>query len=188
MKKLILLFLGVFVISVFYSQAQSDDDNYEFYYVRQVGSDYLLYFNVLGLENDIIAEKITSDLNADSNISEAEIFELKTGEKRIKILCEQELDANYIRNILVTYGADYDPYTVLINGDIKFKEKQFVEINNFSSQFQNVKYSDFPVHKNTGNKEFDDIEYFKAKEKWINENPEKYNELLNEMEKNHKTH
>jgi len=41
-----------------------------------------------------------------------------------------------------------------------------------------VKYHGLPILKNTGNKEKDMADYKKAKTKWVEENPEKYKELI----------
>ena len=42
----------------------------------------------------------------------------------------------------------------------------------------------FPKYKHTGNKEQDDIKYRNSKDKWINENPEEYDKLLEGLKQN----
>jgi len=179
MKKFVLLicFSTLVVFSLI-----GQTDNYEFFRTRKTLEGFTTFFDVVNLNDEFTADQIISDLREDENISRADYFKLKNGKNRIHIFYNENIDANYVRAILQAYNVDYDLSTILLNGQVAIEESKFSDITKFKSNPNPVKYSDFPTYTNTGNKEIDDLNYGISKEKWINENPEKYNELLKEME------
>jgi len=179
MKKIVLLIcLSTLAISLLIGQT----DNYEFLRTRKTLEGYTTFFDVVNLNDEYTADQIISELRQDENISRADFFKLKNGKNRIHIFCNDNVDANLVRAILQNYDVDYDLSTVILNGEVKVNENIITDVKEFTSTPTPVKYNDFPSYVNTGNKEEDDINYANKKEQWINENPEKYNELLKEME------
>ncbi|HPX75626.1 MAG TPA: hypothetical protein PLW77_03485 [Bacteroidales bacterium] len=157
-------------------------DNYEFIRIRPTAEGYITHFDIINLNDDSTADQIKTYLQEDENISDTKIVKLKNGKIRVFIYSHDYVDANYVRAILQSRNVDYDLSSVALNGQVVRNDKEFIDPNKFTSTPTPVKFSDFPTYINTGDKEIDNINYANAKEKWINNNPEKYNELLKEME------
>lgn len=177
MKKFIILF-GLFTsISVL---GISQNDYYEFLRARPSGDGLTTFFDFVGLDDSIIIEQLISDLRNDEDIYRADYFKLKNGKDRIHIFYSKNIDANYVRAYLQAYELEYDFSTVLKNGELQRSEDDKVRLESYRSEQNSIENSTFPDYQNFDN----DNQYRTEKDKWIEENPEEYNQLLEDLKKN----
>jgi hypothetical protein len=181
MKKITIL-LGLVLLVTINSFCQTD--NYEFLRQRPSGEGLTTFFDVVGLEDEFVAELIIGDLRQDQNIWRADYFKLKNGKDRIHIFYDKSIDANYVHAIIKSHDVDYDLSTVLLNGELHRSEEDKMRLSNYTSEQTSINKADFPQYENTGNKEQDDNNYRVKKDEWINNNPEEYNNMLEEMQSN----
>ena len=143
-----------------------------------------IYFHVSGLIDDNHAEAVVNDLLDDSNISFARYFVSSSGKDRFHIHCTNNVTPEYIRPLLLAHNLDYDFSTVSRNGNLENQASHATtSVNNHSAR-QGVNYPGFPQFKDTGNPEKDESEYGQKKQEWINENPEAYQELIDDLNPN----
>ncbi|MBN2778590.1 MAG: hypothetical protein JXR36_13165 [Bacteroidales bacterium] len=181
MKK-ITFTLGIILLMTTISICQND--NYEFLRQRPSGEGLTTFFDVIGLEDEFVAELIISDLRQDQNIWRADYFKLKNGKDRIHIFYDKSIDANYVHAIIKSHDVDYDLSTVLLNGELHRSEDDKMRLSKYTSTQTPVNKTGFPQYENTGNKEQDDNIYRVKKDEWISNNPEEYNNMIEEMQSN----
>jgi hypothetical protein len=179
MKKFYLILGLLALVCLSYSQ-----DAMEFTDKKPHPDGASIYFHVSGLNDESHAETIVNDLLDDPNISFARYFVSSSGKDRFHIHCSENITPEYIRNVLLTNNVDYDFSTVSRNGIVENKaEHANTSINNHSTR-QSVNAPGFPQFKDTGNPEKDESEYAQKKQEWINENPDTYQELINDLNPN----
>lgn len=181
MKKLILLFLGILTFVFLFSQ----EKKLEFADYKNINDGYTVYFNVANLESEEQAQLILKDLLAEDGISWGRYFKSGNNGDRFQLNIDNKITANYVQNILLKHNVDYDYTNVRVNGVILYPPEKPVTIEAMGSPFRKLA-DDFPVFENTGNPEQDTENYRVKKDKWIEENPEKYNQELKELEEKNK--
>lgn len=179
MKKNVLI-LGVFLLATVGLYCQND--YYEFLRQRSTKTGFTTFFDVVNLDDSFTADLIISDLLQDENISRANYFKLKNGKDRIHIFYDSVVDANYIRPILQYHDVDFDLSTVIKNGEVQQSKDEKIRIEKFTSKPKHVKADGFPQYKNTGHKDLDNNNYRKEKDEWINNNPQEYELMLQELQ------
>ena len=181
MKKIYLI-IGLVTLSCL-SFAQ---DNLEFTQKKSNGNSKSIYFQVEGLVNDEQADAVVNDLLDEPNITFARYFISGKGKDRFQIHCNSTLTAEYVREILLAHNLDYDFSTISRNGIIEDKNPNANAGNNESLR-NDIETIGFPKYNNTGNKQDDDAKFSVKKRKWIEENPNEYQEMLNQLDTNSKT-
>lgn len=159
-------------ISVFAQQ-----EKLEFTQKKIADEGFTVYFHVVNLEDATHANTILEELLNDNNIYGGRYFKSGTGNDRFQIYINEIVSAEYVRNILLTYGVDYEFTCVSIDGNLEELSNGY---NGSTKTY--VSSMGFPKYERSGNKEGDDINYRNEKDQWINENPEEYNKLLEELE------
>lgn len=181
MKKIVLLFLGILTFSYLFSQ----EKKLEFVEYKSKGDGYTIYFNVANLESEEQAQLILKDLLSENGISWGRYFKSGDNRDRFQLNIDSKITANYIQNILLTHNVDYDYSNVSVNGVILNPPDKPVAIEAMGSPERKLA-DDFPVFERTENTEQDIENYRAKKDKWIEENPEKYNQELKELEEKNK--
>jgi hypothetical protein len=177
-------FLSV-VLIMFYVFSYGQEGKLEFTYKKVIDDGYTVYFHVKGIKDESHADEILADLLNDNNVSFGRHFKSIEGKDRFQLNINSVVTAEYIRQILKTHDVDYDFSTVSIDGVVPNKKTR-QDIKQYGSIETYVTALGFPKYVHTGDKISDDINYSQAKEKWINENPEEYNNMLKELEEKNK--
>lgn len=143
----------------------------EFTQSKNTGENKTVYFHIKGLEEDEEARaSLLNEMLKDGNIISGRIFTSSTFKTRCQLLIPQNIKPEYIRNILLSNGYDFDFTTVSVDGELK---SDFQPESHFSLFY--APSEGFPLMQNTGNKLNDRENYLIAKEKWIAENQRQYN-------------
>lgn len=179
MRKLVLL--SIVLLSSVLLSAQTGE--MEFTQKKIVGDELTVYFYVQNLENDEQAQTLLEDLLAEDGISSGRFFKAGNGKDRFQLYIKENITASYIRNILMTHNVDYDFSTVSVNGVILNPDELPEHVAIMGSQKKNLP-DGYPEYKKTGNPEVDAENYRIEKDKWIEENPDKYNQMVNELKEN----
>lgn len=114
----------------------------------------IAYFAIEGIKENPEAFYVQTKMINNTDVFRFFIYEGET-QRRCMIECLSAIDEKTITERINTLIANY------------IKEKEL---------YSN-KTSDFPELINTGNPQEDNAKYDEAKRKWIEENPEKYNQL-----------
>lgn len=165
--------------------AQNQADVLEFTRMKTAGQGYTIYFNLIGIAGEDHAETILQELLNEPSIYDGTFFKTPDNKDRFQIfVTDLSITANYVRDIVKSHGADYDFTTVMVNGVIPNLGEQGVSIHSLGSQRTPIIFDDFPQYKDTGDPKNDAQNYRREKLEWINNNPEKYEQLLQEMQEN----
>jgi hypothetical protein len=155
----------------------TEDDNLQFTLVKNLGPDKTVYFHIDGLKDEDHKQAILERLLMDPGISDGRIFKTPKQADRCQLYMAHEIDAAYVRSILLELDVDYDFTTVSINGHLEEQNLQAQEKQG-NSPSTPVLIEGFPTYKDTGNPEADKADYARRKKAWIEANPEKYQEYL----------
>jgi len=171
--------MSISTISVFAQQEKME------FVQKKIASDgYTVYFQVDGISGEEQAQNILEDLLNDSNIKGGRYFKSGDGKDRYQLYINDMITAAYIRDILLANNVDYDYSTIIVNGINP--ESNNSALKSGGSSKTSVSALGFPSYEHTGNPQLDDSNYNKSKEEWIKENPEEYESMLKELEKNNK--
>lgn len=180
LKCLLSVCLSMFVfLTMSFSQEQYED-NYEFLRKRAATEGYTIFFDVINLKNNHQAEMILQDLLSHEDVYDGRFFTTRDNKNRFHLFMYNVISANEIREIIIQHNVDYTLEHVSKNGEISERNRG-VHVSELGSERKPIDYSDYPKYIDTGDKEQDRIIYNKRKEQWINENPEKYQRILNEL-------
>jgi|GEM_PF-1034279 hypothetical protein len=169
MKQIISLFVSVFILISAFSQAKM-----EFRDVKIIDSEKkTVYFQIKGLgEDESERNQVLNRLLADSKIYEGRIFTSSFNRTRCQLILDIEIDPEYIRNILLENGYDFEFSSVSIDG--KFLEADMPSIK---SPFY-YPSKNFPKPIYTGDKQKDAETYQVLKVEWIQKNKKEYNSQM----------
>ncbi|PLX06093.1 MAG: hypothetical protein C0596_16530 [Marinilabiliales bacterium] len=178
MKKLILLLIicGYFTLNLF-----SQEGKLEFTQIKVADEGYTVYFHVVNLIDDEHGNMVLAELLNDENIFSGRYFKSGEGKDRFQLYINEFVSAEYVRNILLSQNVDYEFSTVTVNGNYINGNNQTFEQGIKGSPKMYVTSMGFPKYEYTGDKEQDDINYRNAKDDWINQNPEEYEKLLEDL-------
>ncbi|MDD3688252.1 MAG: hypothetical protein PHE56_16005 [Bacteroidales bacterium] len=163
--------LWIVIILMMFAYSGIAQQVMEFTQSKNTGDNKTVYFHIKGLEED--EEARTSLLNEflkDENIISGRIFTSSTFKTRCQLLIPQNIKPEYIRNILLANGYDFDFTTISVNGVLKSDMQPETHISLFYSPAEG-----FPVMQSTGDKLKDREDYTVSKEKWVAENQRQYN-------------
>jgi hypothetical protein len=175
MKKFYLLLATFAMVSIISAQ-----DVLEFTEKKPIENGYSVYFHVKGILNDEHANEIVNDLANEANITYVRYFVSSQGKDRFQLSINEGVTPEYIRNILITHNTDFEFTSVSRKDQIGNKASQAMRVQDVA-QRRAVNYPGFPKYEETGNTKIDEANYSANKEQWIQENPEAYQQLLNEI-------
>ncbi|MDD3859888.1 MAG: hypothetical protein PHW83_06800 [Bacteroidales bacterium] len=178
MKNLVLIisFIGLLVSSA-YSQIGKLDFNQK----KISGEGFTVYFEVVGINDEAHALSILDDLIKDNNIEKGRYFISSTGKDRYQLYINDKVNPEYVREIIQLHDVDFDFTTISIDGVTQENDIN-IDIKKGSEKI-NINAPGFPEYQITGVKEVDDNNYKNSKEQWIDENPEEYEKMINELNK-----
>lgn len=181
MKKLLFINLFLLFATLLFAQAEK----MEFTQKKINNNGFTVYFYVQSLEGEDQAKILMEDLLSENGINSGRYFKAGNGKDRIQLEINETITANYVRNILLTHNVDFDFSTVKVNGIILNPDELPEHIAIMGSQKTEMPEG-FPEFSKTGNHELDVDNYRLAKDKWIEENPEQYNQMVKELKENNK--
>jgi len=173
MKKIALLIFisGMFSVTLF-----SQEGKLEFIQKKATDNGYTVYFHVVDIEDSDHIDSILEELLNDNNIYKGRHFISGTGKDRFQLYINEIVSAEYVRNILLSQNVDYEYTCVSVDGNVESSPNSYS-----GSVKRHINSNGFPRYIKTGNQETDDKKYKNSKDQWINENPEEYNKLLEEL-------
>jgi hypothetical protein len=134
----------------------------------------------INLKNQQHIDQVLAALIIDENIINAKHFKSNLNKDRFNLEIKTSISANYIHNILVENGVDFDLTTINVNGQTPIMQKKSPEHNASSPKIE-IDVEGFPKYIDTGNPVLDRENYDKKKNEWIKNNPELYKKLLNDI-------
>ncbi len=155
----------------------TEEDDLQFTLVKNLGPDKTVYFHLDGLKDKDHEKALMERLLMDPNITDGRIFKTPNQEDRCQLYMAHNLDAAYVRSILVELDVDYKFTTVSLNGHLE-EQNIKAEKKKGNSPSTPVLIEDFPTYKDTGNPEADKADYARRKKAWVEANPKKYQEYL----------
>jgi hypothetical protein len=166
--KLKLILIVICVISITNSILAQQE--LKFTQMKNLGDSKTVYFHIKGLgEDETARQDLVNDLLLDGNIPSARIFTSSSNKTRCQIIMTADLKPEYIREILLSRGYDFDFTTVSRDGVLL----ESTDPNTFTAMFYSPD-KDFPKLNSTGNKEADYEAYKLEKEQWVQNNERKY--------------
>lgn len=143
----------------------------EFQEVKNAGDLKTVYFQIKGLGDDEDSRsELLNNLLSDSNITKGRIFTSGALKTRCQLFVPKNIEPEYIRPILQSYGYDFEFSSVTLDGKLLADKGERI----FTSMFY-PPADDFPKFVKTGEKAKDIDRYRNSKEEWINSNNRKYN-------------
>ncbi len=173
------IFCGFYAITVF-----SQDGKLEFTQKKITNDGLTVYFHVVNITDNDQANQVLSELLNDENIYKGRYFKSNQGKDRFQLYINDIVTAEYVRNILLSQNVDYEFSTVKVDGYFISGDAIPEERAMSGSAKTYITSMGFPKYERSGDKEMDDINYRIAKDKWINENPEEYDKLLEDLKPN----
>jgi hypothetical protein len=177
-KRMLILSFVLFVAS----QLTAQESNLQFTLSKDLGEQKTVYFHINGLQDDEMSEALLERLLQDPLIYEGRIFKTPKLQNRCQLYMAHEIDAEYVQSILKEFNLDYEYTTVSRNGHLETSRAKH-QSNPGATKPTPVLIDGFPEYEDTGNPEVDQKNYQKRKQKWVEENPEKYQEYINSKRK-----
>lgn len=147
-------------------------DIIEFKSIKPLGDSKVVYFKVANLINDDTQESLKHTFETDINIKEFYIYT----DGNCKLVINNIIDGNYIKNLLLSQGLDYDYSTVKIiynqNSPVYKEQKRNMQKNRTDRMPEH-----YPIFVDTGNSTLDNENYDKEKQQWYKEYPEEVAKL-----------
>lgn len=181
MKKLVFINLFLFLVALSFGQVVK----MEFTQKKIVDSGLTVYFYVQNLESDDQAQLLLNDLLSENGIKSGRFFKAGNGKDRFQLYINSTITANYVRDILLTHNVDYDFSTVSVNDVILNPDELPEHVAIMGSQKSEMPEG-FPEFVKTENHELDVDNYRSAKDKWIEDNPDQYEQMLKELQEKNK--
>lgn len=142
----------------------------EFTQSKNTGENKTVYFHIKGLDEDEEARtSLLNELLKDANIISGRIFTSSSSKTRCQLILPNNVTPEYIREILLSHGYDYEFTTVSVNGELKVDTNPETHVSKYTAPAE-----DFPCVEKTGDKQKDSDNYTLAKDKWILENKKEY--------------
>ena len=115
-----LIILCLIIISnLAFSQVESKEYSFEFIKFEEKGDYKTVYFTIQGITDEVHKKNISNKMQNDENI----INFIIDNHNMCKVTIDNKVTADYIRNILISEGVDYNFKTVK---KIKKEEKSTV--------------------------------------------------------------
>lgn len=145
---------------------------------KNLGEQKTVYFHIKGIVDNEQADKLLDRFLLDPLIYDGRIYETPTNQDRCQLYMDHEIDAVYVRSILQEFNLDYEYTTVSRNGQM---ETSYSLESSLQETPKTVVADGFPEYFDTGNPEADKADYARRKKKWVEENPDKYQEYLDSI-------
>lgn len=169
MKNILCLIFATLLLS---NVVIAQTDIIEFKSIKPLGDGKVVYFKVANLINDEAQESLKNIFESDVNIKEFYIYT----DGNCKLVINNTIDGNYIKNLLLSQGLDYDYSTVKIiynqNSQVYKEQKQNMQKNRTDGMPEH-----YPIFVDTGNSTLDNENYDKEKQQWFKEYPEEVAKL-----------
>ncbi len=177
MKRYVLLTAVVLLVSI---TVFSQSSKLDFTQKKATEQGLIVYFEVEGISDESEAIQIQDDFLKDNNISYSKYFIGSSENDRYQLTIDSSVDAEYIRDILISHNVDFNYTTISIDGVTEIEQSN----SNIpsSSPKTYITSMGFPKYNKTDNKSLDDNNYKTEKDQWINDNPEEYKKLLEDLE------
>ncbi|MFO7791155.1 MAG: hypothetical protein R6V32_11350 [Bacteroidales bacterium] len=181
-KHLLFAIICLFTSATIFAQdaAETEQEELHFTQVKSLGQEKTVYFHIDGIKDDDHKNAILEKLLKDPSITDGRIFKTPNQVDRCQLYVGQDIDAAYVRNLLKEAGVDYKFTTVSRNGHLEEQARDQEEKPGQTPKSP-VNIEGFPEYKHTGNPEADEADYKKRKKEWIEANPEKYQQYLDNM-------
>lgn len=164
----------------------TQNDDLRFTQKKVVNPDeQVIYFHLTGLKNQTHQQAVLKSLLDDPKIRDGRIFVSGDGRDRCQLYMSRDVDANYVRGILLGENVDYEFTAVARNGEVSIDPENPNRENSYSknqSNYNPVNKNGFPVMQHTGNPDKDKQEYAQKKKTWIEAHPEEYQEMLDKLQ------
>jgi len=177
-KRMLILSLVLFVAS----QLSAQENSLRFTLSKDLGEQKTIYFHISGLEGEEMSDALLERLLQDPLIYEGRIFQTPKLQDRCQLYMAHEIDAAYVLSILKEFNLDYEYTTVSRNGHLETTRAKH-QSSPGGTKPSPVLIDGFPEYEDTGNPEIDQKNYQKRKQKWVEENPEAYQEYINSKQK-----
>lgn len=177
-KRMLILSFVLFAAS----QLTAQEDVLQFTHVKSTGEQKTVYFHISGVQDSDVLDVVLKRLLQDPLIYDGRIFKTPDLQDRCQLYMAHEIDAAYVLSILKEFNLDYEYTTVSRNGHLE-SDRAKQQVVQGGSQPTPVLIDGFPQYEDTGNPEIDKKNYQIRKQKWVEENPEKYQEYINSKRK-----
>ena len=171
-----ILTMGFVLLSLYQLSAQENE--LRFTLSKNLGEQKTVYFHIKGIQDSDMPDILLERLLSDPLIYDGRIYKTPKLQDRCQLYMSHEIDAAYIRSILQEYNLDFEYTTVSRNGHLETAHAKSSSKPGATPPSP-VLMDGFPQYKDTGNPEVDQQNYSNAKQKWIEENPEAYQEYIN---------
>lgn len=176
MLKRFLCFGILFLIGL---NLSAQDEVLKFTLSKNLGEQKTVYFHIKGIEDDEQSDKLLERLLSDPLIYDGRIYETPTNNDRCQLYMDHEIDAAYVKSILQEFNLDYEYTTVSRNGHLEAQQAE--KLPSHETPKTPVVMEGFPEYVDTGNPEADKADYARRKKEWVEQNPEKYEEYLEQL-------
>ncbi len=180
---IILLIISVVGVPVFsQNHANTGEPELKFTHVKNSGPEKTVYFHIDGIQDKDHENAILESLLMDPSVFDGRIFKTPNMEDRCQLYVSNDVNAAYVRNILKKIDVDYAFQIVSKNGHLEKQAERLKEEPEQSPRTP-IGIEGFPEYNHTGNPEADKADYAKRKKEWIENNPEEYQEYLDNIKK-----
>ncbi|MEA1875156.1 MAG: hypothetical protein U9N51_12140 [Bacteroidota bacterium] len=173
-KRMLILSFVLFAAS----QLIAQESNLKFTLSKTLGEQKTVYFHIKGFQDNEMSEVLLERLLQDPLIYKGRIFKTPKLQDRCQLHMAHEIDAAYVLSILKEFNLDYEYTTVSRNGHLETNRAKH-QSSPGATKSSPVLIDGFPEYEDTGNPELDKKNYQIKKRKWVEENPEKYQEYIN---------
>jgi hypothetical protein len=180
MKKGILLFHAL-LFSITLALAQNPNVNFRFVKTNEAANTKTAVFTIVGVADAKQAGSLSQKIKALEGVQSFKIFYNRRCQ--LTLVNDDSYNADYIRSVLLSENTDFDiDYVTPLNKPtfVQLSEKKEAHpvLDYKANPITEVTFpSDFPKLIDTGNKEADTKQLAKAKQEWIENNPDKYREI-----------
>ncbi len=111
MKKIIFTTLLLAISLISFSQTA----DFEFKDFKTTQNGLNVYFNIFGITESMSTQNISTAIETDQNVISCRVFKSSYGSDRCQIISTANLNADDIREILLSQNLDYEFNSVIIN-------------------------------------------------------------------------
>ncbi len=173
-KRMLILSFVLFVAS----QLTAQENTLRFTQSKNLGEQKTVYFHIKGIQDNEMSDVLLERLLQDPLIYKGRMFKTPKLQDRCQLHMAHEIDAAYVLSIVREFNLDYEYTTVSRNGHLESSQAKH-QTNPGGTNPSPVLIDGFPEYEDTGDAEVDRRNYQKTKQKWVEENPEAYQDYIN---------